>query len=252
MDIRKQSLSLNCDQTDSYIISCKECSLNALCLPTALDEQEVGKLDEIIRRARPLQRNQRIYEIGGDFESIYAVRSGAIKAFSIDENGEEQVIGFHLPGEIFGLDAIYTNRYVSSAKALETSAICELPFNQITTLSAQLPNLQNHMYRVMSGEIQADQQLQLLLSKKTAEERIGTFLMNLSIRYSQRKLSPNSFRLPMARTDIGNYLGLAVETVSRVFTRMQNNNILKVDGKEVSIIDQHSLCEIAHNFQRHT
>jgi len=251
MDIRKQPLSTDRDQTDSYIISCKECSLNALCLPAALDETEVGKLDEIVRRARPLQRNQRIYEIGDEFTSIYAVRSGAIKAFSIDENGEEQVIGFYLPGEIFGLDAIYSNRQVSSAKALETSAICELPFDQVSSLSAEIPNLQNHVYRVMSGEIQADQQLQLLLSKKTAEERIGTFLMNLSTRYSQRRLSPNSFRLPMARTDIGNYLGLAVETVSRVFTRMQNNDILKVDGKEVSIINQHHLCDIAHNFHGH-
>ena len=250
MDIRKQSLSVNRDQTDSYVISCKECSLNALCLPAALDEGEVGRLDELVKRARPLQRNQRIYEIGEQFASIYAVRSGAIKAFSIDENGEEQLIGFYLPGELFGFDDIYSDQHVNSAKALETSAICELPFNQIATLSAQLPNLQNHMYRVMSGEIQADQQLQLLLSKKTAEERIGTFLMNLSIRYHQRRLSPNSFRLPMARTDIGNYLGLAVETVSRVFTRMQKNDILKVDGKEVSIIDQHSLCGIAHNFQQ--
>jgi CRP/FNR family transcriptional regulator len=251
MDIRKQTLSATRDQTDSYIVSCKECSLNALCLPAALEEDEVGKLEAIVRRARPLQRNQRIYEIGEVFTSIYTVRSGAIKAFSIDENGEEQVIGFYLPGEIFGLDAIFADQHVSSAKALETSAICELPFDQITALSAELPNLQTHMYKVMSGEIQADQQLQLLLSKKTAEERIGTFLMNLSARYSQRRLSPNSFRLPMARTDIGNYLGLAVETVSRVFTRMQNNNILKVDGKEVSIIDQHRLCEIAHNFQRY-
>ena len=188
-----------------------------------------------------------MFEDGQQFTSLYAVRSGAIKAYSVDQNGEEQVIGFYLPGELFGLDAIHNDAYVCSAKALETSAVCELPFAQVTELSAKIHNLQAHMYKTLSKEINIDQQFHRLLSKKTAEERISTFLQNLSERYQRRKLSPTSFRLPMSRTDIGNYLGLAVETVSRVFTRLQQNGILKVDGKELQILDLGKLCDIAHS-----
>ena len=188
-----------------------------------------------------------MFEDGQQFTSLYALRSGAIKAYSVDQNGEEQVIGFYLPGELFGLDAIHNDAYVCSAKALETSAVCELPFAQVTELSAKIHNLQAHMYKTLSKEINIDQQFHRLLSKKTAEERISTFLQNLSERYQRRKLSPTSFRLPMSRTDIGNYLGLAVETVSRVFTRLQQNGILKVDGKELQILDLGKLCDIAHS-----
>ena len=168
-----------------------------------------------------------------------------MKTFSVDREGDEHVIGFYLPGEMFGLDAINSGHHISSAKALEISTFCEIPFNRLEELSRRIPSMQSHMYRLLSHEISEDQQLQLLLGKKTAEERIGSFLLGLSSRYRQRHLSPTSFRLPMARTDIGNYLGLAVETVSRIFTRLQKNDILKVDGKEVCILDHHRLCEIA-------
>ncbi|MDH5737675.1 MAG: fumarate/nitrate reduction transcriptional regulator Fnr [Gammaproteobacteria bacterium] len=229
-----------------FTVSCQDCSLNALCLPYSLTMDEMDVVDKSFKRGKPFQKNQIIYEVGQTFSSIYAVRSGAIKTYSIDDSGEEHVIGFYLPGEIFGLDAIYKSTHASCAKALETSAICEMPYDQMEDLSAKIHNLQTHMYRLLSREIMEDQELQLLLSKKTAEERIGVFLLNLSVRYQQRKLSPSSFRLPMARTDIGNYLGLAVETVSRVFTRLQNIGILHVEGKEVQILDHHHLCQIAH------
>ncbi|MBD3646516.1 MAG: helix-turn-helix domain-containing protein, partial [Pseudomonadales bacterium] len=172
---------------------------------------------------------------------------GAVKAYSIDQEGEEHVIGFYLPGEIFGLDAIDGQCHMSAAKALETTAICEIPYEQVETLSGRIHNLQSHMYRLLSREIREDQQIQMLLGKKTAEERIGTFLLNLSQRYHQRRLSRTRFRLPMARTDIGNYLGLAVETVSRVFTRFQKNDVLKVDGKEIEILNHGKLCQLSHN-----
>lgn len=229
-----------------FTISCQECGLNALCLPYSLTIDEMDTVDKSFKRGKPFQKNQAVYEIEQPFTSIYAVRSGAIKTFSIDESGEEHVIGFYLPGEIFGLDAIDLKTHASGAKALETSAVCEMPYEKMDELSAKIHNLQSHMYRLLSREIREDQEMQLLLSKKTAEERIGVFLLNLSARYQQRKLSPTSFRLPMARTDIGNYLGLAVETVSRVFTRFQNNDILHVEGKEVQILDHHKLCEVSH------
>jgi len=229
-----------------FTVRCQDCGLNALCIPHSLSDSEIDELDEHVKRGRPLQRNQTVYEAGQPFKSIYAVRSGAVKTYSIDEQGDEHVIGFYFPGEIFALDAIAGESYSSSARALETSAVCEIPFDQMEELSQKIGNLQSHMFRLMSREIQEDQELQMLLGKKTAEERIGTFLLNLSQRYQRRKLSPTSFRLPMARTDIGNYLGLAVETVSRVFTRLQKNDILSVDGKEVQILDHKKLCEVAH------
>ncbi len=234
------------ESNNKFVVSCQQCGLNALCLPHTLTSTEMDQVDKAVKRGKPLQRGQDLFETGAKFTSLYAVRSGAIKAYHIDENGDEQVIGFFLPGEILGLDAIDTQIHVSSAKALETSALCEIPYSQIEELSHYIHNLQSQMYRLLSREIRLDQELQMLLGKKTAEERIGAFLLNLSMRYEQRRLSSTRFRLPMARTDIGNYLGLAVETVSRVFTRFQKNHILRVEGKEVEIIDHHELCQIAN------
>jgi len=229
-----------------YLVSCQACSLHALCVPNSLSEKEIELVDAALKRSKPIQRNKTIFEAGDKLSSLYTVRSGAVKTFSVDREGDEHVIGFYLPGEMFGLDAINSGQHISSAKALETTAICEIPYRRLEELSGRIPNLQAHMYKLLSHEISEDQQLQLLLGKKTAEERIGSFLLSLSSRYKQRHLSPTAFRLPMARTDIGNYLGLAVETVSRIFTRLQKNEILKVDGKEVQILDHPRLCEIAH------
>jgi CRP/FNR family transcriptional regulator len=210
-------------ETHNHDVTCHACSLNVICLPQSLTLDEIDLVDSKVQRGRPVQRNKSVFEEGQKFTSLYAVRSGAIKAYSVDKEGEEQVIGFYFPGELFGLDAIHNETYVSSAKALETSAVCELPFKQISELSSHIHNLQIHMYKTLSKEISKDQQFHRLLSKKTAEERIATFLHNLSERYQKRKLSPTNFRLPMSRSDIGNYLGLAVETVSRVFTKLHQN-----------------------------
>lgn len=233
-------------QPDPYTVSCNACGLKDLCLPYSLNTEEMGIVDSTIKRAKPLQKNQMLFESGAPFNSLFAVRSGAVKTYSIDGKGNEQVVGFYLPGELIGLDAIENKRYNNSAKALETSSLCEIPFDKISELSRTIGNLQTHMYRLLSKEIREDQELQLLIGKKTAEERISAFLFNLSQRYSARQLSATTFRLPMVRTDIANYLGLAVETTSRIFTRLQQQAILKVDGKEVEILDHHKLCQMAH------
>jgi len=230
-----------------FTVSCGQCGLNELCLPHALTAQEIDQVDSIGKRSKPLQRGEYLYNTGEVFSSIYAVRSGSIKVFTIDDEGEEQVIGFYLPGELLGLDAIDSKLHMSTAKSMETSSVCEIPYDSIEDLSATIRNLQVHMYRVLSREIRVDQELQMLLAKKTAEERIGAFLMNLSLRYEQRRLSSTRFRLPMARSDIGNYLGLAVETVSRIFTRLQTMGVLTVEGKEVEILDRNALCNVAHS-----
>ncbi|MBT4163093.1 MAG: fumarate/nitrate reduction transcriptional regulator Fnr [Gammaproteobacteria bacterium] len=229
-----------------FTVSCQQCGLNELCLPNSLTIDEMDEVDRVVKRGKPLQRGEFLYSTGEDFSSIYAVRSGSIKVFTIDDEGEEQVIGFYLPGELLGMDAIDSRLHMSTAKSMETSSVCEIPFDSIEDLSTSIRNLQMHMYKLLSREIRIDQELQMLLAKKTAEERIGAFLMNLSMRYEQRRLSSTRFRLPMARSDIGNYLGLAVETVSRIFTRMQTMGVLRVEGKEVEILDRQSLCNIAH------
>ncbi len=228
-----------------HVVTCQECALNALCIPHGMSFEEIDLLDKMIERGRPLHRNDVVFEQGQTFESIYAVRAGAIKVFSVSPQGEEQVIGFYLPGEIFGLDAIDENIHQCTAKALETATICEIPYDRLQELSHEVPKLQTQMYRLLSREIRQDQNLQLLLSKMSAEERLSSFLLNLALRYQQRKLSPNAFRLPMSRADIGNYLGLAVETVSRAFTRMQENGVIEVDQREVSIVNRHELCRLA-------
>ena len=230
-----------------FTVSCGQCGLNELCLPHALTDQEVEQVDSIVKRSKPLQRGEYLYNTGEEFSAIYAVRSGSIKVFTIDDEGEEQVIGFYLPGELLGLDAIDSKVHLSTAKSMETTSICEIPFDSIEDLSATIRNLQVHMYRLLSREIRVDQELQMLLAKKSAEERISAFLMNLSLRYQQRRLSSTHFRLPMARSDIGNYLGLAVETVSRTLTRLQTTGVLMVEGKEVEILDLNALCNIAHS-----
>lgn len=232
--------------TRTLNVSCTDCSLNPICLPVAVKEKELDELDSIIKRSRPMKKGEHLFRASDPFASIYAVRSGTIKTYSVTEDGEEQVTGFYLPGEVLGIDGISTNFHSNSAKALETAAVCEIPFEKLELLSAKIPTLQRHFFQLMSREIQADQQLIMLLSKKSAEERIASLLLSISTRHAKRGLSANRFRLPMSRNDIGNFLGLAVETVSRVFTRLQKQDVIYVDGKEVEILNMQSLCHMSN------
>lgn len=224
---------------------CKECSLSALCLPLSLNVEDMEALDDIVKRGRPLKKGEFLFRQGDSFNSIFAVRSGSLKTFSVTDGGEEQITGFHLPSELVGMSGMDTELYPVSAQALETTSLCEIPFDKLDELSVQLPQLRRQLMRLMSREIRDDQQMMLLLSKKTADERIATFLVNLSARFRARGYSANHFRLAMSRSEIGNYLGLAVETVSRVFTRFQQNGLLVAEGKDVQILDSIELCGLA-------
>ncbi len=224
---------------------CKDCSLASLCLPLSLDLEDMDALDDIVKRGRPLKKGEFLFRQGDTFNSVFAVRSGALKTFSLSDAGEEQITGFHLPSELVGLSGMDTELYPVSAQALETTSVCEIPFERLDELSVSLPQLRRQLMRIMSREIRDDQQMMLLLSKKTADERIATFLVNLSARFSARGFSANQFRLSMSRNEIGNYLGLAVETVSRVFTRFQQSNLIEAEGKEVHILDPIELCALA-------
>jgi CRP/FNR family transcriptional regulator len=218
-------------------VACKNCTLSQLCLPMGLSSEDVERLDDIIKRSRPLHRGDHLFRGGERFRSLYVVKTGSVKTYAPSEEGGEQVLGFHLPGEIVGLDAIDKDCHACSAKVLETSAICEIPFQRFEELSSSIPSLQHQMFRLLSKEIGHDAEMLLLLGKKNAEERLAAFLISMSTRLSKRGLSPTDFYLSMSRHEIGNYLGLAVETVSRLFTRFQDEGVLNVDRKHVQVVN---------------
>jgi CRP/FNR family transcriptional regulator, anaerobic regulatory protein len=237
------------EHTDScarqQFADCRNCRLGALCLPIALATADVERLDNIVERKRPLQRGDHLYREDDTFRSVYAVRSGAIKTYHITDDGQEQVTGFFFPGEIVGMDGIGCGRFGGSAKALETTSICEIPFESLGELSMQLPSLQKHFFQLMSQEITEDQKLITLLSKSSAEQRIASLLLSISARNARRNLSDTRFRLPMSRTDIANYLGLTIETVSRLFTRFARNGLVTSDNKEIILEDLNRLRQVA-------
>ena len=225
-------------------VACKNCTLSTLCLPMGLASEDVERLDNIVRRSKPLHRGDHLFRSGESFRSLYVVKTGSVKTYAPSEEGGEQVLGFHLPGEVIGLDAIDNEIHACSARALETSAICELPFSRLEDLSTSIPSLQHQMYRLLSKEISHDTEMLLLLGKKNAEERLAAFLINMSKRLHQRGLSATDFHLSMSRHEIGNYLGLAVETVSRLFTRFQEEGLLKVDRKHIQLLHLDTLESI--------
>ncbi len=232
-------------QSGGCAIHCQDCSISSLCIPFTLNEHELDQLDNIIERKKPIQKAQILFKAGDQLNSLYAIRSGTIKSYTISETGEEQITSFHLPGDLVGFDALNDMCHPSFAQALETAMVCEIPFDILDDLSGKMPKLRQQMMRLMSNEIKCDQEMILLLSKMNAEERLAAFIYNLSKRYSARGFSAREFRLTMTRGDIGNYLGLTVETISRLFGRFQKLGILTVQGKYITINDMPSLIELS-------
>ena len=226
--------------------NCHNCRMSALCLPLALDSSSMDRLDKVIERGRPIHKNKYIFHGGDPFRAVYAIRSGAVKSFCISDDGSEQVTGFYLPGEIFGWDGIDNNTHSNTATTLETTALCEIPFARFEEISRTMPILQKHFMRLMAKELTSDQELIGLLAKSSAEERVASLLLSLSSRLKRQHLSATQFRLPMSRADIGNYLGLTVETVSRVFSRFQSFDLILCDKKEIEIINLNGLSALAH------
>jgi len=226
-------------------IKCQNCSISELCLPFTLNDQELTTLDDIIDRKRPIHKGDKIFADGQEMHALFAVRSGTFKTFTVNEQGEEQITGFHLAGDLLGFDAIADTEHKSFAQALETSMVCEIPYNNLDTLSNTMPKLKKQVLRLMSNEIRTDQEMLTLLNRKNAEQRVATFLVNLSDRYHARGLSATEFRLTMTRSDIGNYIGLTVETISRLLNRFHKNSLIKVDGKFITILAIDELIDCA-------
>ncbi|MEE3620884.1 FNR family transcription factor [Avibacterium paragallinarum] len=232
-------------QSGGCAIHCQDCSISQLCIPFTLNEHELNQLDNIIERKKLIQKSQLLFKAGDPLESLYAIRSGTIKSYTISETGEEQIISFHLPGDLVGFDAIINMKHPSFSQALETAMVCEIPFDILDDLSGKMPKLRLQIMRLMSNEIKSDQEMILLLSKMNAEERLAAFIHNLSRRYSARGFSAREFRLTMTRSDIGNYLGLTVETISRLLGRFQKSGMLSVQGKYITINNMAELSELA-------
>ena len=218
-------------------IACSRCNLRELCLPVDLSAAEMQQMDDISHLKRGYARGDYLYRSGDKFQSLYAIRSGSFKTQVLHEDGREQVTGFQMIGEIIGLDAICTDRHTCDAVAMEGSEVCELPFDKLEALSRKLPSLQRHLHKIMSREIVRDQGIMLLLGSMRAEERLAAFLLNLSQRFAVRGLSPTEFQLRMSRQEIGSYLGLKLETVSRAFSQFQNSGLIGVKARSVELLD---------------
>jgi len=227
--------------------ACSQCNLRELCLPYGLSEQEVDLLDGAVGARRRIKRQQHLYRAGEVFESIYAIRSGFFKTDVLLEDGRNQVTGFQMAGEILGMDGISGEAHTCNAVALEDSEVCIIPFSQLESLSREIRTLQHHFHKVMSREIVRDHGVMMLLGTMRAEERLAAFLLNLSQRFTARGYSPAEFHLRMTRDEIGSYLGLKLETVSRAFSHFQEDGLISVQQKHIVILDYAGLKELLNH-----
>ena len=225
---------------------CSHCSLQQLCLPAGIDPVELQRLDEIVRKRRPVERGERLFRQSDPLSAVYVARDGAFKTVSVNEEGVEQIIGFHLAGELIGLDALGDGEHRCEAVALTTANVCEVPFEQLAIVAAQLPSLQQQLLRVIGQSVGRDQDHVGMLVRRQANERIALFLHGLSERYRHIGQPQLTMKLPMSREDIAGFLGLALETVSRGFTRLQEDGVISVVGRRVEIVDMAELMRLAH------
>ena len=217
--------------------ACSQCNLRELCLPYGLSDHEIVRLDKMVAARRRVKRGQHLYRAGEAFEAIYAIKTGFFKTDVLLEDGREQVTGFQMAGEILGMDGISTEAHTCNAVALEDSEVCVIPFGQLEVLSREIETLQRHFHKVMSREIVRDHGVMMLLGTMRAEERLAAFLLNLSQRFTVRGYSPQEFHLRMTREEIGSYLGLKLETVSRAFSHFQEAGFISVQQKHIRILD---------------
>jgi CRP/FNR family transcriptional regulator, anaerobic regulatory protein len=225
--------------------TCQSCTLRSLCLPLSLTTKDLDKLDAIIARGRPFEKGEMLFRQGEPFGSLFALRSGCVKTFSVTDSGEEQITGFYLPGELIGLSGIDTDIYPVNAIAIETTTVCEIPYPKFEGLTDEIPELKRQLIGSLSKTIRRDMQMMLLLSQKDAEARIANFLLDLSTRIQRRGYSADFIYLAMSRNEIANYLGLAVETVSRIFSRLQKSKAIDVNARAVEILDVDALTKAA-------
>lgn len=227
---------------------CSTCAFSQACLSEGMDKSALMDLHVLVEHVGPLHAGDHVFREGDPFGAIAAVRAGTVKTYMLDSDGREQVLGFHLPGEVIGLNAIHDDRYPCNAVALDTVMLCRFSFPRIAMLAAKLPNLQRHLFRLMSRDIGV---ASLFAGDHSADERMAAFLIGFSRRLSQRGFSPRRFQLTMSRTDIANYLRQAPETVSRVLRRFERDGLVSIKQRDVEILDMARLEAIALTVLRH-
>jgi CRP/FNR family transcriptional regulator len=230
-----------------FEVACSSCSLRELCLPAKLCAEDLARVENIVYARRRLKRGESVFKAGGEFSAVYAIRSGFFKSSVVDGEGREQVTGFHMAGELLGLDGLGGGSYHGTAVALEDSEVCVLPYALVEQLAREIPSLQRHLHSVLAREIVRDHGVMMLLGSMRAEERLATFLLNLSKRFLRRGYSASEFHLRMTREELGSYLGLKLETVSRLFSAFQKEGWIDVQQKHVRIVDVAGLQSVLNS-----
>ncbi len=225
----------------SIKVACSSCNLRELCLPMGLNPEEMDKLDRVISTRKRIKRGQALFNVGDKFTSLYAVRSGFFKTCVTTADGRDQVTGFQMTGEIIGMDGIVSDHHSCDAVALEDAEVCIMPFDQVEELSREFTTLQHHVHKILSREIVRDHGVMLLLGSMRAEERLAAFLLNLTQRLRARGFSATELVLRMTREEIGSYLGLKLETVSRAFSKLQDDGALEVKQRQIRVLDTAAL-----------
>jgi CRP/FNR family transcriptional regulator len=225
-------------------VACSNCNLRELCLPMGMSRGEIEQLDSLVAMRRRVARGESLFRSGDEFTSLYAVRLGFLKSVVLSAEGREQVTGFHMAGELVGMDGIGSGKHACSTIALEDTEVCSIPYQRIEEVAANVPALRGHFHRVMSREIVREHGVMLLLGSMSAEERLAAFLLNLSQRFEARGYARNEFVLRMTRAEIGSFVGLKLETVSRLLSRFAHDGLLEVNQKHVRIVDPAGLKTI--------
>jgi len=240
-----QGLSRSTPITISSISStCADCSMHELCLPAVVSDHDLDRLEVIMSKRVRISRGDVLYREGEVFTSLFAVRLGHFKTVFSQGPAIKQIIGFQMSGDILGMEGIGATRHKCSTIALEDSEVCEIPYLKLEGVLTELPSLQAHFHRMMSREIHRDHGVMLLLGSMSAEQRVAAFLLNLSKRYEARGLSSSEFLLRMTREDIGNYLGLTIESVSRVFSRFKKSEWIQGTPRDLKLLDMKAMEEL--------
>ena len=218
-------------------VACSNCNLRELCMPVDLSPEELERVDGIVAMRRKVKRGTPLFRSGDPFTSLFAIRTGFFKTCVTAVDGRDQVTGFQMAGEIIGLDGIVSDRHTCDAVALEDAEVCVMPFDRIGDLSREIGALQHHVHRIMSREIVREHGVMLLLGSMRAEERVAAFLLNLVQRLHARGFSKSELVLRMTREEIGSYLGLKLETVSRTFSKLADEGVIEVRQRHLRIID---------------
>ncbi|OGS90476.1 MAG: hypothetical protein A2Z95_04555 [Gallionellales bacterium GWA2_60_18] len=226
-------------------VACDDCGIYGLCRAANGPDVDLSMLETIVKNRRLFKRGETLYRVGEPRRAVYAIRCGSVKTYVLTDDGRMQITGFHITGELLGLDAIVAGHYTSEARVLETTMVCEVPIDVLQAYSEDVPSVSQQILRILSQEIIDYQELMLLLGKKSADERLATFLLSFSRRFQKRNYSSSRFNLSMSRSDIGNYLGMAEETVCRVFSRFHDEGLLTTARRQVQLHDLERLKNIA-------